>query len=148
MPRDRNGECPEIKGDAVKIAPSILAADFARLGERVAEATQAGPERIHIDVLDGHFDPTISMVVPYVRSLRRVPRLHLETHMMISAPAFFLDEFVEGGSDSFLVHWEGNENLHRTVQRIKKLGKRAGVAINPTTPATVLEEILPDIDQV
>src|SRR5262245_21879459 len=85
---------------------------------------------------------------PIVKSLRQVTRLSLETHLMISDPDFFFDEFVEAGSDSFLVHWEGNNNLHRTVQRIKSLGKRAGVAINPATPAAVLEEILPELDQV
>ncbi|HEY6292242.1 MAG TPA: ribulose-phosphate 3-epimerase [Terriglobia bacterium] len=133
---------------AVKLAPSILAADFARLGEQVAEAEQAGADRIHVDVMDGHFVPNLSMGPPIVQSLRRVTRLPLETHLMISDPDFFLEEFVEAGSDSFLVHWEGNANLHRTVQRIKALGKRAGVAINPATPASVLEEILQDVEQV
>jgi len=134
--------------DLVKLAPSILAADFCRLGEQVAEAEQSGADRIHVDVMDGHFVPNLSMGAPIVQSLRRVTRLQLETHLMISDPDFFLDEFVEAGSDSFLVHWEGNNNLDRTVQRIKGLGKRAGVAINPATPAGVLEEILPDLDQV
>jgi ribulose-phosphate 3-epimerase len=132
----------------VKLAPSILAADFARLGEQVAEAEKAGADRIHVDVMDGHFVPNLSMGAPIVQSLRRVTRLPLETHLMISDPDFFLEEFVDAGSDSFLVHWEGNANLHRTVQRIKALGKRAGVAINPATPAAVLEEILQDIEQV
>jgi len=135
------------KGPA-KLAPSILAADFARLGEQVAEAEHAGADRIHVDVMDGHFVPNISMGAPIVQSLRQVTRLPLETHLMISDPDFFLDEFTEAGSDSFLVHWEGNNNLHRTVQSIKALGKRAGVAINPATPAAVLEEILQDIEQV
>ena len=133
---------------SVKLAPSILAADFARLGDQVAEAERAGANRIHVDVMDGHFVPNLSMGAPVVQSLRRVTRLPLETHLMISDPDFFLEEFVEAGSDSFLVHWEGNNNLHRTVWRIKDLGKRVGVVINPATPAAVLEEILPDLDQV
>src|SRR5499426_2173407 len=131
---------------AVKLAPSILAADFAHLGEQVAEAEKAGADRMHIDVMDGHFVPNISMGAVIVQSLRPVTRLHLETHLMISDPDFFLEEFAEAGSDSLLVHWEGNNNLHRTVSRIKALGKRAGVVINPATPAAALEEILPDVD--
>jgi ribulose-phosphate 3-epimerase len=134
--------------DALKLAPSILAADFARLGEQVAEAERAGADRIHIDVMDGHFVPNLSMGVPVVQSLRRVTRLPLEIHMMILNPDFFLDDFTKAGSDSFLVHWEGNNNLHRTVQHIRALGKGAGIAINPATPASVLEEILGDVDQV
>src|SRR5678816_2935686 len=132
----------------VKLAPSILSADFAYLGKQVAEAEKAGADRIHVDVMDGHFVPNISIGAPIVQSLRKVTRLPLETHLMISDPDFFLDEFTAAGSDSFLVHWEGNNNLHRTVQRIKALGKRVGVAINPATPAAVLEEILQDVDQV
>jgi len=137
-----------MRNDAVKLAPSILDADFARLGEQVAEAERSGADRIHVDVMDGHFVPNISMGTPIVQSLRRITRMALVTHMMISDPDFFLEEFVDAGSDSFLVHWEGNNNLHRTVHRIKALGKRAGVVINPATPAAVLEEILPDVDQV
>src|SRR5215813_13067573 len=133
---------------SVKLAPSILSADFAHLGEQVAAAERGGANRIHVDIMDGHFVPNISMGAPIVQSLRRVTKLPLEIHMMISDPDSFLDEFVEAGSDSFLVHWEGNNNLHRTVRRIKTLGKGAGVAINPATPAGVLEEILPDLDQV
>jgi len=132
----------------VKLAPSILSADFACLGKQVGEAEQAGADRIHVDVMDGHFVPNISIGAPVIQSLRQVTRLPLETHLMISDPDFFLDEFTEAGSDSFLVHWEGNNDLHRTVQRIKALRKRVGVVINPATPATVLEEILQDVDQV
>ena len=132
----------------VKLAPSILSADFAHLGKQVGEAEQAGADRIHVDVMDGHFVPNISLGPVVVQSLRRVTRLPLETHLMISDPDFFLDEFTEAGSDSFLVHWEGNNNLHRTVQRIKALGKRVGVVINPATRAAVLEEIIHDVDQV
>ena len=132
----------------VKLAPSILSADFARLGQQVSEAAQCGADRIHADVMDGHFVPNISMGPAVVQSLRRVTHLPLEVHLMISDPDFFLDEFAAAGSDSFLVHWEGNNNLHRTVQRIRALGKRAAVAINPATPVGVLEEIVCDLDQV
>jgi len=134
--------------DAVKLAPSILAADFAHLGDQVAEAARAGADRVHVDVMDGHFVPNLSMGPPIISSLRRVTHLPLEAHLMISNPDFFVDEFVQAGTDSFLVHWEGNNNLSRTVQSIKALGKRVGVAINPATSATVLEEIMQDLDQV
>jgi ribulose-phosphate 3-epimerase len=136
------------EGDAVKIAPSILAADFACLGAQVAAAERAGADRIHVDVMDGHFVPNLSMGAPIVASLRRVTRLPLEMHLMIWDPDSYLDEFVAAGADSFLVHWEGNTNLQRTVERIRSLGKGAGVAINPATPAAVLEEILQQVDQV
>ena len=132
----------------VKLAPSILAADFARLGEHVAEAERAGASRIHVDIMDGHFVPNLSMGAPVVKSLRSVTRLPLETHLMISDPDFFFDEFVAAGSDSFIVHWEGNNNLHRTLQRAKSLVKSVGLAINPATPASVLQEVLPDLDLV
>jgi ribulose-phosphate 3-epimerase len=134
--------------NVVKLAPSILAADFARLGEQVAEAERAGADRIHVDVMDGHFVPNLSIGAPVVRSLRRVTRLPLEVHLMVADPDAFLTEFAEAGADTLLVHWEGNANLHRTVQRITTLGKRAGVVINPATPAAVLEEILRDVEQV
>jgi len=132
----------------MKLAPSILAADFVHLGKHVGEAEQAGADRIHVDVMDGHFVPNISMGVPIVESLRRVTRLPLEIHLMITDPDLFLDAFTEAGSDAFLVHWEGNNNLHRTLQHVKVLGKRVSVAINPATPAVVLEEVLQDVDQV
>src|SRR5262250_1192515 len=98
--------------------------------------------------MDGHFVPNFSMGAAVVESLRRVTRLPLEAHLMISNPDFFVEAFVQAGADSFLVHWEGNNDLSRTVQRIKALGKRVGVAINPATSAAVLEEIMPDLDQV
>lgn len=132
----------------VKLAPSILAADFARLGEQVAEAEKAGADRIHVDVMDGHFVPNLTMGPPVVKSLRPVTKLPLETHLMIDNPDAFLDAFARAGSDALLVHWEGNNNLHRTIQHVKSLGKKAGVVINPSTPASVLEEILQDVDLV
>src|SRR5215472_1696485 len=133
---------------AVKIAPSILAADFARLGEKVTEAERSGADRIHVDVMDGHFVPNISFGAVVVEALRPITRLPLEVHLMITDPDAFFDEFAAAGADSFLVHWEGNSNLHRTIQRAKELKKRVGVVINPATPATVLEEVLQDIDLV
>jgi ribulose-phosphate 3-epimerase len=134
--------------DAVKLAPSILTADFAHLGDQVAEAERAGANRIHVDVMDGHFVPNLSMGPPIVDALRRVTRLPLEAHLMILQPDLFVDEFAQAGIDSFIVHWEGNNDLSRTVQRIKNLNRRVGVAINPATSAAVLEEILQDLDQV
>ena len=133
---------------AVKIAPSILAGDFARLGEQVAEVERCGADRIHVDVMDGHFVPNISFGAVVVEALRPITRLPLEVHLMITDPDAFFDEFVATGADSFLVHWEGNNNLHRTLQRVRALKKRVGVVINPATPASVLEEVLPDVDLV
>jgi ribulose-phosphate 3-epimerase len=134
--------------DAVRIAPSILAANFARLGEQVAGAERGGADRIHVDVMDGHFVPNLSMGVPVVKSLRQVTRLPVETHLMISYPDLFLDAFAEAGSDSFIVHWESNHNERHTIKRVKRLGKGVGLAINPDTPADVIEEVLPDLDLV
>jgi ribulose-phosphate 3-epimerase len=137
-----------VTAKAVKLAPSILAADFTHLGDQVAEAERAGADRIHVDVMDGHFVPNLSMGPAIINSLRRVTHLPLEAHLMISNPDVFIDEFAQTGTDSFLVHWEGNNDLSRTVQRIKALGKQVGVALNPVTPAAVLEEIIQHLDQV
>jgi ribulose-phosphate 3-epimerase len=132
----------------IKLAPSILAADFARLGDQVREAERAGADRIHVDVMDGHFVPNISMGPVVVQALRPVTRLPLETHLMIEEPDRYLDAFAQAGADTLIVHVENAVNLHRTVQQIKHLGKKAGVAINPATSVTAIEEILPDVDLV
>ena len=132
----------------IKLAPSILAADFARLGEQVLEAERAGADRIHVDVMDGHFVPNISMGPVVVKALRPITRLPLEVHLMIEAPDRYLDAFAEAGADALEVHVEGAINLHRTVQHIRHLGKKAGVVLNPATSPVMLAEILPDVDLI
>jgi ribulose-phosphate 3-epimerase len=143
MCKDNNMSSP-----VVKLAPSILAADFARLGEQVRVAEQAGADRIHVDVMDGHFVPNISMGPVVVKALRPITKLPLEVHLMIEHPIRFLDAFAEAGADSMLVHVENAANLHRTVQHIKALGKKAGVVLNPATSPIAVAEILPDVNLV
>lgn len=134
--------------DAIKLAPSILSADFTKLGAQVAEAVRAGADRIHVDVMDGRFVPNITFGPVVVKWLRPVTPVPLEVHLMIEAPERYLEDFAQAGADTLIVHQEGAAHLHRTVQLIKQLGKKAGVVINPATPAGVLEEILPDLDLV
>ena len=131
----------------IKLAPSILAADFARLGELVSQVEPLA-DRIHADVMDGHFVPNITLGPVVVAALRRVTRLPIETHLMIEEPERMLDAFAEAGSTSLLVHQEGAPNLHRTLARIRELGLKAGVVINPATPVSFLDEVLGDVDLV
>ena len=119
---------------SVLIAPSILSADFAALGLAIAAAERGGADLIHVDVMDGHFVPNITIGVPVVRSLRRVAHVPLDVHLMISEPDRYLEAFAEAGAAALTVHVEAVAHLHRTVQAIQALGIRAGVAINPATP--------------
>ncbi len=132
----------------VKLAPSILAADFARLADQVREVESAGADRIHVDVMDGHFVPNLTMGPCVVKSLRPVTKLPLEVHLMVEEPDRFLESFAEAGADGLIVHVENAVNLHRTVLHVKELGKRVGVALNPATSAVTLAEILPDVDLI
>ena len=132
----------------VKIAPSILSADFARLGEQVVEAEAAGADYIHVDVMDGHYVPNISMGPPVVKALRRVTGLPLDVHLMIEKPERYIPAFAEAGASNLTVHYETCPHIHRTVQQIRELGVGASVTINPATPLSVLDEILPYVDMV
>lgn len=130
----------------IKIAPSILSADFARLGEQVREAEAGGADWLHIDVMDGHFVPNISIGPLVVAALRPVTQLPLDVHLMISNPDRYLADFAQAGADRITVQVETCPHLHRTVEAIKELGLKAGVTLNPTTSLTTLEEILPYVD--
>ena len=132
----------------IKIAPSILAADFLRLGEQVKAAEVKGVDRFHLDIMDGCFVPNISFGIPVIRAMRQTTTFPLETHLMIVHPEQYLEAFAEAGSDTLIVHQEVSPHLHRTVQQIKSLGKKAGVAINPSTPAILLDEMIEDLDLV
>ena len=132
----------------IKIAPSILSADFARLGEEVKAIEEAGADYVHVDVMDGHFVPNITIGPLVVDAIRPVTSLPLDVHLMIENPDQYIPGFAKAGADIIVVHAEASRHLHRTVQLIKSLGKKAGVSLNPATSLSVLDMILPDLDLV
>jgi ribulose-phosphate 3-epimerase len=131
-----------------KIAPSILSADFSRLGDEVREVEEAGADLIHVDVMDGHFVPNISVGLPVVRALKGVTRLPLDVHLMIEEPERYIEEFVKAGASILSFHLEASKHLHRTIERIRELGVMVGVALNPGTPLGMLEEVVGEVDLV
>jgi ribulose-phosphate 3-epimerase len=137
-----------VKSAEVKIAPSILSADFGRLGEEVRAVEAAGADVIHVDVMDGRFVPNITIGPLVVRAVRAATTLPLDVHLMIVEPERYLDEFARAGADLISVHLEASPHLHRTIQHIKGLGKKASVAVNPHSPLDGLDVVLPDLDMV
>lgn len=136
------------RNDRILIAPSILSADFARLGEEVAAVEKAGADWIHVDVMDGRFVPNLTLGPPIVKALRKATKLPLDVHLMIVEPERFVDAFAEAGADTITVHVEASTHLHRTLCHIKSLGKRAGVTLNPATHESTLRYVMDVVDQV
>ena len=132
----------------IKLAPSILSADFAHLGRQIDEVARAGADYVHVDVMDGHFVPNITIGAPVVASIRRATTLPLDVHLMIEHPERYVSQFAEAGADIITVHVEASAHLHATIRLIKELGTKAGVSLNPPTPLAVVEELLPHVDLV
>ena len=133
---------------SVKIAPSILSADFARLADAVHQAEAGGADWIHVDVMDGHFVPNITIGPPVVKALRKETTLPLDVHLMINRPEQLLETFAAAGADYLTVHVEAASHLHRTIEKIRELGVKPGISLNPATPLSTIEEILPFVDMV
>jgi ribulose-phosphate 3-epimerase len=132
----------------IEIAPSILAANFAKLGDDIRVVEEAGADIIHVDIMDGHFVPNISLGVPVVASLRKATRLPLDVHLMIEQPELYIEDFIRAGGTRILVHQEATVHLDRALAMIRELGAEAGAAINPATPVTMLSEVLDKVDTV
>ncbi|HWR05240.1 ribulose-phosphate 3-epimerase [Sporomusa sp.] len=132
----------------IKVAPSILSADFSRLGDEIIKIEQAGADWVHIDVMDGHFVPNLTFGPPVIAAIRKVTKLPFDVHLMITNPQDLIEPFVKAGADIITVHAETAPHLHRLIQTIKEQGKKAGVSLNPSTPLSIVEEVLGDIDMV
>jgi ribulose-phosphate 3-epimerase len=132
----------------IKIAPSVLSADFSRLGDEVRAVEEGGADWIHLDVMDGHFVPNLTIGPGIVKAVKGVTSLPLDVHLMITNPENFLEDFAEAGTDWLTIHQEVQPHLHRTVTRIRELGMKAGVSLNPSTPPSTLDEVLGDIDLI
>jgi len=133
---------------SVIIAPSILSADFAHLAKEIESAEKGGADLVHLDIMDGHFVPNITIGPPVVASIRKITRLPLDAHLMIEDPARYVEDLVKAGVNWISVHVEADVHLNRTIQHIRSQGVRAGVAINPATPIGALEEVMPDVDYI
>ena len=132
----------------IRLAPSILAADFANLGAEIAAATRGGADQVHVDVMDGHFVPNITIGVPVVKSLRKATSLPLDVHLMITDPDRYIEPFIDAGANMVSVHVEVLPHLHRTISQIKKLGAKAGAVLNPSTAFSTIENVAADLDFV
>lgn len=132
----------------IKVAPSILSADFSQLANEIVKIEKAGADWVHIDVMDGHFVPNLTFGAPVVAAIRKVTQLPFDVHLMVSNPQDLIDPFIKAGADILTIHAETAPHLHRLIQTIKEHGKKAGVSLNPSTPLSVIEDILPDVDMV